>query len=348
MTAEQKKSIESFTKITDDICMINYQNDYYLDELLEKGVCSVGDLLKFAAKKFTGGVNLFRKSSLHAGCTTFNCKTPDGHPLLCRNFDFKDAPCTVIWTHPENGYASISVTDNNMMVYGKKINPLTNGTKLQTLLAPYIPMDGVNEKGLSIAVLELKHPAVNQQYSQRSNIITTVMLRAILDKCADIDEAIAFFDKYNMHDSLFCAYHYQITDRTGRSVILEYDWTDGDTVINIYTPEDFGSKFGVQSCANFCVNKNIVNEAKDFGHERSALAFDRAERNGGVLDIEAAMNTLKDVRLTYKHEIYPWRVTTLWSVIYDVEDQSAYLCAGLKYDTIYKFSLTNPLSWSEQ
>ena len=341
----QLETIKGVRRLNADIYMIDYKNEYYLDDVLELGVSSIPDLLSFIAKRIYMGINPVKAVKSEIGCTTFNCKTPEGNTLLARNFDFKDAPCTVIWTHPKNGYASVSMTDNNMMIYGKSLKPTDKIRKYRTLLAPYIAVDGINEKGLAIAVLELKHPAVNGCDTTKGNITTTCMIRAILDKCANIDEAIAMFEKFNMHDSLFCAYHYQMTDASGRSVILEYDWTGDELKLNLYSPEDFGSKFGVQSCANFCVNKNIVNEQKDFGHERAAVAFDRVEKNGGILTKRQAMDTLKDVRLTYKHEMYPWRISSLWSALYDSTDKKLDLCAGMKYDTIYEFSVDTPYEW---
>lgn len=341
----QLETIKGVRKLNDDIYMIDYRNEYYLDDVLEKGVSSIPDLLGFIGKKLCGGFNPFGSVKTEIGCTTFNCRTPEGNAILARNFDFKDAPCTVIWTHPKNGYASISVTDNNMMIYGRSLRPTDSVRKYRTLLAPYIPMDGVNEKGLSVAVLELKHPAVNGRDTSKGNITTTCLIRALLDKCADIGEALEMFGKFNMHDSLFCAYHYQIADASGRSVIVEYDWTGEDLKLNVYTPEDFGSEHGVQSCANFCVNRNIVNEEKDFGHERAALAFDRAERNGGVLTERQAMDLLKDVRLTYKHENYPWRISSLWSALYDCTDKKLTLCAAMKYDVMYEFSVNAPYEY---
>jgi|LSQX01.2.fsa_nt_gb hypothetical protein len=340
----QNKTMNNVKKLTKDLFLYNYENDYYLNDLLDVGVKSVPELLKFATVKMLNNGNSFDPIKINMGCTTFNCKTPEGNVLLGRNFDFKAASCSVVWTTPESGYKSISVTNNNMLLYGKKNNPVDSKSKKQLLLAPYVPVDGLNEKGLAIAILELKHPPVNQTYDDRKDIVPTVMLRAVLDNCATIDEAIELFNKFNMNDSLFAAYHYQITDKSGRSVILEYDWTGEETVLNVYTPEDFGSKYGVQSCANFCVNNNIVGE-KDFGHERAKLSFEAAEKHKGILTKKQAMDVLYDVRLSYKHEIYPWHVTTLWSAVYDCTDGKMAICAGLDYDNMYEFSVEKPYEY---
>lgn len=89
------------------------------------------------------------------------------------------------------------------------------------------------------------------------------MIRAVLDTCADVDGAIDLIKSYNMHDSLWTNYHYQIVDAHGRSVIVEYI----DNVLHIY--ERGSDKYPVtgsvyeddglnrQYAANFSLTKDI-------------------------------------------------------------------------------------------
>ena len=59
----------------------------------------------------------------------------------------------------------------------------------------------MNEKGLSIGVLEVeKHPTF--QMTKKTNLTTTAIIRAVLDKAATVEEAIAIFEKYDMRDPL--------------------------------------------------------------------------------------------------------------------------------------------------
>ena len=125
----QNKTMNNVKKLTKDLFLYNYENDYYLNDLLDVGVKSVPELLKFATVKMLNNGNSFDPIKINMGCTTFNCKTPEGNVLLGRNFDFKAASCSVVWTTPENGFKSISVTNNNMLLYGKKNNPVDAKSK---------------------------------------------------------------------------------------------------------------------------------------------------------------------------------------------------------------------------
>ncbi|MBQ4208581.1 MAG: hypothetical protein II621_09785, partial [Clostridia bacterium] len=115
-------TLRSLKKLDDNICLLDYRNDYHLPELLNRGVSSIGELTAFAADALTLGLRLFKPGTDQgAGCTTFEAYTPEGNHLLARNFDFKTAPCFVVWTHPDHGYASVSVVDTNFMAYGNAL-----------------------------------------------------------------------------------------------------------------------------------------------------------------------------------------------------------------------------------
>ena len=110
-------TIRSAEKLDKNIYLLDYRSDYHLPELLEKGVSSIGELMGFAADALTFGLRLFKPGTDEgAGCTTFEAFTPEGKHLLARNFDFRISPCFVVWTHPDNGYSSVSV--ESLWIYG--------------------------------------------------------------------------------------------------------------------------------------------------------------------------------------------------------------------------------------
>ena len=115
-------TLRSVKKLDNNIYLLDYRNDYHLPELLNKGVSSIGELTAFTANALTLGLRLFKPGTDQgAGCTTFEAYTAEGNHLLARNFDFKTAPCFVVWTHPDHGYASVSVVDTNFMAYGNAL-----------------------------------------------------------------------------------------------------------------------------------------------------------------------------------------------------------------------------------
>ncbi len=333
----QYRTIKNVHRLDNNIYLMDYCTDYNLDGLLKKGVSSVAELLSYVSKINLYGVNVFKSGSGDFACSTFNTVNEDGDYLFGRNFDYKKAPCMVVWTHPDNGYASIAVADCNFMLYGDVNKPSHCFNRLQTLLAPYCCMDGMNEKGLAIGILELKTKPTNQN-TGKADISTTVLIRGVLDKCANVDEAISFFGSYDVHDAFFCNYHYQITDASGKSVIIEYV----NNEMRLFYPEvKENQKFAYQYATNYFLSEDGDN-SKAFGYDRAEKIDAKLSENGGVLKGNEALNLLKDVKLNYRHETYPWQVITLWSAVYNSNKLTAKIAAGLDYDSIYTFSVTKP------
>ncbi|MDO4380794.1 MAG: C45 family peptidase [Clostridia bacterium] len=330
----QFQAMKMVRRLDENIYMMDYTLDYALDELLAKGVSNVPQMLSFVAGKTTFGINLFKTGKGGFACSTFNAFNEKGEHILARNFDYKKAPCMVVWTHPEKGYASVGVADCNFMLYGDFNKPVKTFNRLQTLLAC---MDGVNEKGLSIAILELKTKATHQNTGKKP-ISTTVAIRGVLDKCSTINEAVEFLQSYDMHDAFFCCYHYQITDASGDSVIVEY--VNGE--MRLFRPEKKDGIRPVQHLENFFLSEDGDN-SKGFGYDRAEKIEEKLSKSGGNLNELEAMELLDEVHLNYKHEKYPWYVTTLWSVVYNSNALTATVAAGMNYEKIYRFSISEPL-----
>lgn len=337
----QYKTMKSVVRLDHNIYLLDYKNEYYLDELLESGVKSIGELIGFAAKKMTLGVNLFETGDGDCGCSTFEAHTPEGDHIMGRNFDFKEAPCFVLWTHPENAYASVSVVDCNFMVYGDKHNRPKAFNSAQALLAPYCCVDGINEKGLAIAVLQIRTPATNQQNPEKKDITTTSMIRAVLDKCATVDEAIDFIKQYNMHDSLFTCYHYQLVDKE-KSVVVEY--VNNELYIIDNKSELYENDgVGLQYVTNFYVKRNHGDEkSEEHGQDRGKYILNTLRQKNGVMTEMEAMDLLSRVKLSYQHPKYPWKIVALWSSVYNTATPTLKIAANTDYKNIYTFSPNDP------
>ena len=342
-------TIRSVKKLDSNLYLLDYRSDYHLPELLGKGVSSLGELLAFAADALTFGLRVFKPGTDEgAGCTTFEAFTPEGEHLLARNFDFRIAPCFVVWTHPENAYASVSVVDNNFMAYGTSLR-LHRFNAYRVLLAPYCCVDGMNEKGLAIAVLQLRAKATHQTAPGKKDITTTAMIRAVLDTCATVDEAVALIEKYNMHDSLWTNYHYQIVDASGRSVVVEYI----DSVLHVYERgsaacpvagsvyEDDGMQ--QQYAANFSLTKDIgAYQIDQQGADRIDAVKSVLQAKDGILTEREAMDLLSYVKLDYKHAKYPWSIIALWSAVYNTGAGTMKIAANTNYKSIYTFNISEP------
>ena len=314
-----------FKKINNSTYFLKYENDYGLNKLLERGTSNVADLCTYAQKFFGAQKDDIDIRMGGTACTTFNATTENGDHLLARNFDYKDAATIVVWTAPENGYKSVAFTDPNVMLHGKKLGEKENLNRL--LAAPYTCMDGINEKGLAIAVLELKTKATKQQTGKKP-IITTVMIRAVLDKCATIEEAIELFQKYDMHASLFCDYHFHIADASGKSVVVEYI---NNKIRFIYPTDKY------QYALNFYATPNYPIE-KGFGYTREKWLHEEFEETNHIMNEERAMKILERCKLYYKHK-RGYMITCLWSVVYNCNARTALLCTGMDYNTKYELSV---------
>lgn len=69
--------------------------------------------------------------------------------------------------------------------------------KLATLTAPFICLDGMNEKRVSIAVLTLDSESVHQN-TGKPVIRTTLVIRLILDRAATTEEAVELLNQCDM------------------------------------------------------------------------------------------------------------------------------------------------------
>ena len=345
----QIQTVNSVQQLDDNVYMLDFNGDYDIDGLLEQGVSSVTDIVSFVADRSPYDVKDFKIGSDEGGgCSTFEAYTPEGDHTLGRNFDFKEAPCFVLWTHPEGHYASVSVIDTNFMLYGTYIHHYSRLSAIQSLLAPYFCVDGINEKGLAIAVLQIRADATSQIDQTKPDITTTTMIRAVLDTCANVDEAVEFLKSHNMHDSLFCAYHYQIIDKD-RSVVAEYinnelhiyeeNSTDYSVNGSIYEDDDISYQY----VTNYSVTKDIGSyEIEQHGEDRAEAIAQVLKEKNGVLTEAQSMDLLSFVKLNYQHPKYPWKIVALWSAVYNSDKCTLKLAANTDYSKVYTFSVDKP------
>ena len=330
----QKETLSSLKQLDNNVWIMNYKCSYDLDGILEKGTKGIMDAVRFLQKE----VHLpkFTPNSEKDGfaCSTYNAKTPDGDSLLGRNFDYKAAPCLVCWTSPENGYKSMSVVDTTFFVHGTKYFSMAKAKKpLRALASPYTSMDGINEKGFSIAVLEIKSKATKQN-TGKTPFITTVAIRAALDKCATVQEGIELFASYDMQDLLGINYHYQLADAQGNSAIIEY--VDNKMVV---ISQDKGKENLILT--NFFLTPGGDNH-DGRGYDRYEKIETTLKANNGILTEDDAMKLLSEVTLHYQHKTLKHMVITLWSAVYNCKERSMLMCAGMDYTTKYKFYLDKP------
>lgn len=333
----QQATLDSFTQIDRHVFTVDYQNNYALSACLKKNISNVGGLIWFVQRTLRRLQPLYPLKG-RGGCTTFNVYNQDGDHILARNFDYKDAPCIVVWTHPQKGYRSVGIGTGSFLLYGYKHQyPAKLKNHHRVLAAPYTTMDGINEKGLAIAVLEIKAKSTHQKTGKKP-IITPVIIRTVLDTCATVEEAVKVFESHDMHDSFYVNYHYQIADASGSSVFLEYI----NNELRVLRPgecEYYPGKW--QYGLNFFIQPEGDN-SKGFGYTRQKYVTEALTACGGNMEEEDAMKLLEKCRLNYRHKWLGHMVTSLWSAVYNTQKKTMRLCAGMDYTHGYLFYAEHP------
>lgn len=303
---------------------MTYYGDYGFDEFLEVGARNDADIEAFVTKRLLKGLPI-NLGVTGDGCTAFVVKNESGDILFGRNFDFLYAPSLQLYTAPNNGYASVSTV--NLAFAGYSGDNLPDGSFFDTFLtlaAPFLPFDGMNEKGLAIALLAV--PRAEVPYNpDKITLNTTTAIRLVLDKAATVEEAIELLKQYNIYFSGGIECHYLIADASGHSVIVEYVNQELCVV---------ESETEYQIASNF-IAYNGLNIGEGFTEfERYNRVQNAIEENNGILEVSGAIQLLADVG------VFDGDIDKLqWSVLYNLTTGKGGIFANRKTSNIIEFSL---------
>ncbi len=303
---------------------MTYYGDYGFDEFLEVGARNDADIETFVTKRLLKGLPI-NLGVTGDGCTAFVVKNESGDILFGRNFDFLYAPSLQLYTAPNNGYASVSTV--NLAFAGYSGDNLPDGSFFNTFLtlaAPFLPFDGMNEKGLAIALLAV--PKAEVPYNpDKITLNTTTAIRLVLDKAATVEEAIELLKQYNIYFSGGIECHYLIADASGHSVIVEYVNQELCVV---------ESETEYQIASNF-IAYNGLNIGEGFTEfERYDRVQNAIEENNGILEVSGAIQLLADVG------VFDGDIDKLqWSVLYNLTTGKGGIFANRKTNNIIEFNL---------
>jgi hypothetical protein len=279
---------------------MTYHGDYGFDDFLKQGCKSDEELLQFITQRLTGKQIKLDAPGQGTACTCFAAKGAGGGVLYGRNYDFPDCPSIVVKTRPKNGYASVAVSDMTPLGYTRQKPPRGIGGKLPLMALPYMPFDGMNEKGLAVSILQVFKTKLPDDPA-KITLNTTTMVRLLLDKAATVDEAVAFFHAYNVYFSgeIYC--HYLITERSGKSVIVEY-WDGAMHVVEETIASNFMAHNGYQ-------------DDEPCAHPRYQKVKATLDALGDCLDMDEAAKLLCDVAYITRSG----HCILQWSSVYDLE-----------------------------
>ncbi|MCD6425255.1 MAG: linear amide C-N hydrolase, partial [Anaerolineales bacterium] len=148
-------------------------------------------------------------------CSLFAAYGEPDEILYGRNFDWDFSPALLLFMDPPGGYASVSMVDIHYLGFGGEqafgINGLTLDEQVGLLDAPYIPFDGMNEKGLAIGMAAVP-PGGMELDPAKETVDSLMVILKILDGAATVDEAVEIIRSYNI-DMGNTPIHYLISEK---------------------------------------------------------------------------------------------------------------------------------------
>ena len=358
-------TVSNFVKVADRndahqdgaVYRMDVAGDFYFDDFLAQGgASSDAELIDFITNSITRGLIDMTIQQSEIACSAFTAVTPEGDRIFARNYDFAKTNTALVFTDPGNGrYKSFSTVD--LQFLGMDQNSDVEGllNKITCLAAPYAPLDGVNEMGLSCGIFmsyQGNETVATDQQSEKPDITSTTMMRALLDTCATVEEAVAFVEGYDMHDSAQTSFHYMVADATGASAIFEWtngtDLTDNDgsarTLKVIYNDNDahIGTREGTASyqwITNFILQPGYyAGDDEKPGVDRYDHIYEQLSATDGVVENEqAAMDILASVgRRNWNND--DSNGITVHSVVYNLTKKTVLWVANEHYgEAAYTF-----------
>ncbi len=319
----QIRAAMSVTTLTDDFYSMVYKGDYGFDELLARGGVSGDDeLLTHIAESMYHNMYEIEVQGGKYGCSTLRANMEDGTVLFGRNFDYSSRKTMVVTTEPKNGYKSISTCNIELFGMRNSWEPDTFKNKMMAISTVYAPVDGMNEKGVCVAVLSVSAGFPTDQNTDKPDITTTTAVRLILDKAGSVEEAIQLLEQYDMHASIGGRFKFAIADSTGRSVVVEYIENEMN-VVEVDASSNFfqtpGPYYGM-GLSGPC--------------PRYAKLMEGYEEYQGKMTEDQMMNVMESASQKYFHHN-----NTQWTVVFHTKELTATYCFFEDFETKYCFDL---------
>lgn len=345
---------------------MHVKGGFYLDDFVAQGgVSNDTDLIQFITDNITHDVVSLNMTAPEIGCSSFTATAENGDALFGRNYDFSKTNTMLLFTEANEGrHASISTVDLQFLGIDVDQDMTSLMDKVICLAAPYAPLDGVNDAGVSCGIYMTyqggDETVATSQDTEKPDFTSTTLLRLILDYADNVEEAVEIASSYDLHDSANTSYHYMVADSTGKSAILEWtndaatDATDNDgsqrTLKVIYNDQD--SEIGEREAAsNYQIVTNFVlqpgyYEGVDAKEKKGADRYDRLYEelqatDGVVADEQAAMDILQSVgRRSWDND--DKNSCTVHSAVYNLTKKSVLWVSNENYGdptAVFEFTL---------
>jgi len=253
-------------------------------------------------------------------CSLFAALGDPDNAVFGRNFDWENSPMLLLYTNPEDGYASVTSVDLAYLIEDASLWPQLETLPIDDLLplagALSLPFNGMNEHGVAVAMASVP----SGQYPvdpELEDVGHLELMRRILEGARTTDEAVAMIEDMSIHNQGGPPLHYLIADRE-TAVVLEF--VDGHRIVH-RTAEPW------HRATNFTL---ALVDTWDGVCWRFDTLTQRLSSSAGVLTPDDAMRLLQDVS----------NEGTQWSIVYDLSRSEMHIAAARAYEATYTFSLT--------
>ncbi len=267
-----------------------------------------------AASWIEGGGGWARTDGAAAwACSLFAALGDEDHLLYGRNFDWRYSPAVLLFTDPPGGYAAVSMVDIAYLVSDDQARRLTDLPLVERqalLTAPFLPFDGMNERGLVVGMAAVPSGDVRPDPA-RETIGSLGVIREMLDHAASVDEAVTILGSYNVDMEGGPSLHYLLADRSGRAALVEF--YRGEMVV---IPND--------AAWHLATNFLRASVAEDAEGEcwRYDVLWGRLAAAQGRRTAPQAIKLLEEVS----------QDSTQWSVVYGINSGEVHVVMGRMYD----------------
>ena len=133
---------------------MEYNGDYGFDDFLVQGGAASDSaladyLVSFLSRGFCKIESAVQTGEF--GCSTICTQDEHGTVLFGRNYDWEECQTVIVHTKPKSGYESVSTCCLDFLGFSENYTPDGSmSERMQSLAVIYVPLDGMNEKGLVV------------------------------------------------------------------------------------------------------------------------------------------------------------------------------------------------------
>ncbi|MCD8048354.1 MAG: linear amide C-N hydrolase [Clostridia bacterium] len=312
---------ENITELEDGFSAVRYEGDDLFEKFLSDGGASSDAAVAEFLKNNISGISDLEFNASSFGCSAVSAQNSEGERLFGRNFDWQECEALIVVSKPSSGYASISTVNTDFIRSAYRgFDALPD--KAKALISLYAPLDGMNEKGLCAAVLMINDSDTINQSTGKDDITTTTAIRLLLNKAANVDEALELLQSYDMHASFGYMVHFALADSSGESVIVEY--IENETVV---TPTDIVTNFYIAEG-----EKQGIGSSQS--HERYEILESTLAENPTM-----SMSDMRDALDSVSKDNFNEFESTEWSIVYNQSTGEAVYYHREDYGKGYLFKI---------